>query len=63
MYYQEKWENNILYYKTTPKGKWRIKHHVSIADIFEGINTKQITISEGLNLANNIGFNAGLIHV
>lgn len=56
MYYQEKWIGNELYVKTTPNGRWNKKPY-TLADIHEAINSKVLSIEQGLNAAYYLGQN------
>lgn len=54
MYYQEKWEKGSFYIKTTPNGKWKAKIP-TLADIYQAIENKYITLHQGLDLAYLLG--------
>ena len=50
MYYQEKWENGLLYVKTTPNGNWKLKSP-TLADLHEAVESKEISLARALDLA------------
>lgn len=54
MYYQEKWENGLLYVKTSPNGMWNPKH-LTLADLQQGVEGGHISISWALDLAYLLG--------
>ena len=57
MYYAERWENGLLYYKTTPKGNWKLKT-MTLADLYEGVNNNHITLRLALDTAYSLGVDA-----
>jgi len=57
MYYTEKWENGLLYYKTTPQGSWKLKT-MTLADLYEGVTNKHITLKLALDTAYSLGVGA-----
>ena len=50
MYYEEKWEGGLLYYKTTPTGKWKLKTP-TLADLAQGVEKGHISLQLALDLA------------
>lgn len=54
MYYQEKWVGETLYVKTTPNGEWKVKQP-TLADLWQAIDQKNLSIEQGLNLAYTLG--------
>lgn len=55
MYYQQKWVDNQLWYKTTPHGEWKLKEY-TLSDICEAVETKQISLPDAINMAYNKGY-------
>jgi hypothetical protein len=54
MYYAEKWEGGLLYYKTTPNGDWKLKTP-TLADLADGVEQEKINLNLALNLAYTLG--------
>lgn len=57
MYYIEKWENGLLYYKTLPNGNWMLKRP-TLADLAYGVEYEKISLHLALDLAYSLGVDA-----